>query len=139
SQLSHTCPTTRQRTRLLPPYSNRPGCAPPVFPRCSPLLLRQPPRSTLFPSTTLFRSALRVVDAPRLPPPTPEQVRALRLLEEERSEEHTSELQSRENIVCRRMRAKKDAARRLNVSVRWTECRADVDAANRCIHGSSLT
>src|SRR2546430_11868951 len=71
-------------------------------------MIRRPPRSTLFPYTTLFRSerehrlqilALQqylVAEAPR---------EARRLLE--RSEEHTSELQSQSNLVCRLLLEKK--------------------------------
>src|SRR5437016_7698351 len=70
-------------------------------------MIRRPPRSTLFPYTTLFRSeppAPRVVGAgvagagsPRSPRPTPTA----------RSEEHTSELQSLTNLVCRLLLEKK--------------------------------
>src|SRR5690606_40757854 len=92
-------------------------------------ILRPPPSSTLFPYTTLFRSSSRT--APSLPwrttnPRTPMASRVRRvsrsvspLLAEEvdtskprtwaprRSEEHTSELQSRENLVCRLLLEKK--------------------------------
>src|SRR6266511_4561759 len=60
------------------------------------LMIRRPPRSTLFPYTTLFRpQARRRPAAPTLGP-----LRRQRRLAG-RSEEHTSELQSRENLVCR--------------------------------------
>src|SRR3712207_7060702 len=79
------------------------------------LMIRRPPRSTLFPYTTLFRSCRR----PRSPParrwrpavppsrpagrsPSPS-ARAGRA----RSEEHTSELQSRQYLVCRLLLEKK--------------------------------
>src|SRR5688572_31053281 len=88
-------------------------------------MLRRPPRSTLFPYTTLFRSyegplhqcsiygskdageklqAMMALGASR---PWPE---ALELLtgERERSEEHTSELQSQSNLVCRLLLEKKN-------------------------------
>src|SRR5712664_4736338 len=59
------------------------------------LMIRRPPRSTLFPYTTLFRST----HAARLHHgPDPE---ALALAQVRRSEEHTSELQSRADLVCR--------------------------------------
>src|SRR2546422_6289301 len=70
-------------------------------------MIRRPPRSTLFPYTTLFRS---VFDPPA-------RIRADRaaLVEEElgvlheiRSEEHTSELQSRLHLVCRLLLEKKN-------------------------------
>src|SRR5438270_6920244 len=67
-------------------------------------MIRRPPRSTLFPYTTLFRSALCVVRPTTsvshsvLPRVTPA---------ERRSEEHTSELQSQSNLVCRLLLEKK--------------------------------
>src|SRR2546430_8921651 len=85
-------------------------------------MIRRPPRSTLFPYTTLFRSRLRARHRPgplllhpggatRAPsdargadhPTTPR---------EERSEEHTSELQSQSNLVCRLLLEKKKTSRR---------------------------
>src|SRR2546430_8787413 len=84
-------------------------------------MIRRPPRSTLFPYTTLFRSRLatarhtprarpaswvsprRVREAGLLPPP------ALRTV---RSEEHTSELQSQSNLVCRLLLEKKKKTKR---------------------------
>src|SRR5215475_14920375 len=67
------------------------------------LMIRRPPRSTLFPYTTLFRSAGHgaeqgVQDAGRARRRRQGQARRHELC---RSEEHTSELQSRENLVCR--------------------------------------
>src|SRR5438270_8956301 len=64
---------------------------------------QQPPRSTLFPYTTLFRSGLhgRIVAAPG-----PLRVRGP-LTRSGRSEEHTSELQSQSNLVCRLLLEKK--------------------------------
>src|SRR2546430_9267758 len=69
-------------------------------------MIRRPPRSTLFPYTTLFRSlevALHLVnaDANRL-----DEVEEFAVLRE-RSEEHTSELQSQSNLVCRLLLANK--------------------------------
>src|SRR2546426_9339133 len=69
-------------------------------------MIRRPPRSTLFPYTTLFRSKrasdpdypIRLADeAPQKPPFVPQK----------RSEEHTSELQSPCNLVCRLLLEKK--------------------------------
>src|SRR3712207_8532290 len=72
-------------------------------------MIRRPPRSTLFPYTTLFRSPVarqvggRVLVAPdhrrRALDALPQ--RGRRVQEEQRSEEHTSELQSRQYLVCR--------------------------------------
>src|SRR5438445_10107418 len=66
------------------------------------LMIRRPPRSTLFPYTTLFRSWLVVWNAVRefLDGTTEGIV--------ERSEEHTSELQSRQYLVCRLLLEKKN-------------------------------
>src|SRR2546427_4230226 len=79
-------------------------------------MIRRPPRSTLFPYTTLFRSACGARLAPaqcarvaavrgdqhRGEPEGPARVGAVR-----RSEEHTSELQSQSNLVCRLLLEKK--------------------------------
>src|SRR3712207_8488439 len=95
--------------------------------------MRRPPRSTLFPYTTLFRSRLtalrsalsvlnprerRIFEARRLSddPITLEDLSAefgvsrerVRQIEVRRSEEHTSELQSRQYLVCRLLLEKKN-------------------------------
>src|SRR3712207_8140725 len=89
------------------------------------LMIRRPPRSTLFPYTTLFRSRVgvdgRLLPVPALGLEEDDRVRVLdRLLDApvgvdrvadrhhlERSEEHTSELQSRQYLVCRLLLEKK--------------------------------
>src|SRR2546430_15945518 len=65
------------------------------------LMIRRPPRSTLFPYTTLFRSHVKVPVSwkPAAQPVT--------RLARSRSEEHTSELQSQSNLVCRLLLEKK--------------------------------
>src|SRR3989454_2482993 len=66
-------------------------------------MIRRPPRSTLFPYTTLFRS-------PALPPvrfPKPVVQAGVPFVSFQRSEEHTSELQSPCNLVCRLLLEKK--------------------------------
>src|SRR3712207_7666001 len=73
------------------------------------LMIRRPPRSTLFPYTTLFRSAstprYRTVLSSLV---WPSRIcTALRLPVRLRSEEHTSELQSRQYLVCRLLLEKK--------------------------------
>src|SRR3712207_8842944 len=90
-------------------------------------MIRRPPRSTLFPYTTLFRSQLLarliyVGDGPQLRPSFKgagddtrhvgivldvEDARYLSLSCDLRSEEHTSELQSRQYLVCRLLLEKK--------------------------------
>src|SRR2546430_3369193 len=68
------------------------------------LMIRRPPRSTLFPYTTLFRSL------PLPPGEVGQDGLVLRRREVgERSEEHTSELQSQSNLVCRLLLEKKKA------------------------------
>src|SRR3712207_7869025 len=78
------------------------------------LMIRRPPRSTLFPYTTLFRSArsgeeLGVYwEVYGLDPERSHDITmSLRLLDHRRSEEHTSELQSRQYLVCRLLLEKK--------------------------------
>src|SRR5437660_9207089 len=72
-------------------------------------MIRRPPRSTLFPYTTLFRSHLpswlRSPSCLRCAPQ--EQTRRARNSSRLRSEEHTSELQSRGHLVCRLLLEKK--------------------------------
>src|SRR3989442_3584752 len=69
-------------------------------------MIRRPPRSTLFPYTTLFRSRQRIRRKPRL---VLEDRTGYRFVgsNELRSEEHTSELQSRPHLVCRLLLEKK--------------------------------
>src|SRR2546427_8547915 len=77
-------------------------------------MIRRPPRSTLFPYTTLFRSL--AARAHRIPPAPvrghPHRIHRPRDDRPEarwsRSEEHTSELQSQSNIVCRLLLEKKN-------------------------------
>src|SRR3712207_7432855 len=96
-------------------------------------MIRRPPRSTLFPYTTLFRSARMDHEAHvRLVHPHPERDRrddhvhlvghesllhrgTLGGPEPRRSEEHTSELQSRQYLVCRLLLEKKKTIQHINV------------------------
>src|SRR3712207_7453343 len=82
------------------------------------LMIRRPPRSTLFPYTTLFRSALFPISEFTMEYPQENKEELLGdqredlddLLEpfkNKRSEEHTSELQSRQYLVCRLLLEKK--------------------------------
>src|SRR5687768_17786645 len=77
-------------------------------------MIRRPPRSTLFPYTTLFRSLLGTTYEhdpadPRAPPALPEIPLDEAVYDRApgRSEEHTSELQSRLHLVCRLLLEKK--------------------------------
>src|SRR5687768_18146523 len=72
------------------------------------LMIRRPPRSTLFPYTTLFRSERLVVDSrPARVGDSPLHGHGLHRRWRVRSEEHTSELQSRLHLVCRLLLEKK--------------------------------
>src|SRR3712207_8139830 len=83
-------------------------------------MIRRPPRSTLFPYTTLFRSFWPEIVDPQTGAPLPEGERGELVLTSltkqafpviryrtGRSEEHTSELQSRQYLVCRLLLEKK--------------------------------
>src|SRR5688572_31707373 len=89
-------------------------------------MIRRPPRSTLFPYTTLFRSrGVKRAGSPAISPGgrfpadlaglgsdpgakgEPERPELRQLLAQVRSEEHTSELQSQSNLVCRLLLEKK--------------------------------
>src|SRR2546422_5543617 len=82
------------------------------------LMIRRPPRSTLFPYTTLFRSLVTQLNGDAPGAADAAKVRTLAaavrdLAEaEQRSEEHTSELQSRLHLVCRLLLEKKKKYRR---------------------------
>src|SRR2546430_14466631 len=79
------------------------------------LMMRRPPRSTLFPYTTLFRSRRGLYPRATSSPPSSPRVRSscsrrYRVSSAaivSRSEEHTSELQSQSNLVCRLLLEKK--------------------------------
>src|SRR3712207_7165729 len=92
-------------------------------------MIRRPPRSTLFPYTTLFRSGLerhgeRVLGRSiagearkareRIGEEMSDKARALR---RKRSEEHTSELQSRQYLVCRLLLEKKKKYTPMNTTI----------------------
>src|SRR5258708_25879289 len=97
------------------------------------LMIRRPPRSTLFPYTTLFRSieaaaldhaldVIRMIQEPGLMPRNPPA----------RSEEHTSELQSPDHLVCRLLLEKKNRKRPAGVPfIREERPSGNVDACLR--------
>src|SRR2546430_10330600 len=66
-------------------------------------MIRRPPRSTLFPYTTLFRSSSVIWRGTTWPSTT----QGRWMIRPMRSEEHTSELQSQSNLVCRLLLEKK--------------------------------
>src|SRR3712207_8475193 len=88
-------------------------------------MIRRPPRSTLFPYTTLFRSPQSMQDLPSTASFKPAQednpissntTRSRSLSLSSRSEEHTSELQSRQYLVCRLLLEKKTKQYTLTLS-----------------------
>src|SRR2546427_7056159 len=98
------------------------------------LMIRRPPRSTLFPYTTLFRSdprpapgrhqAPRRARGPHGRPPRREAARLMAngTVECIRSEEHTSELQSQSNLVCRLLLEKKKRPREMDTQPTYSQC-----------------
>src|SRR5256885_8209202 len=90
-------------------------------------MIRRPPRSTLFPYTTLFRSVRPVHrdsadDVVQLQDALHEFAReANQHARDERSEEHTSELQSPCNLVCRLLLEKKKRIRYFDPSIHMTQ------------------
>src|SRR2546421_1148745 len=111
-------------------------------------MIRRPPRSTLFPYTTLFRS-IPIADLNALPSNTPvtsvtlQPVGALQFntgysinISEgiqntdpaSRSEEHTSELQSRSDLVCRLLLEKKKKTTLYNILQPMRQCRGGAEA-----------
>src|SRR2546428_13267860 len=84
------------------------------------LMIRRPPRSTLFPYTTLFRSLRLAGEARLVAVGRLGGGRVLRIAA--RSEEHTSELQSRSDLVCRLPLAKKTTARNTVTTQQLSSC-----------------
>src|SRR5258706_7406555 len=100
-------------------------------------MIRRPPRSTLFPYTTLFRSIDKPGVGTEIPdeksPPSPVKRMQLRTIDNllralqvvDRSEEHTSELQSLTNLVCRLLLEKKKKI-----------SHSDLNRDDTCVHQS---
>src|SRR5947209_11515988 len=94
------------------------------------IVIRRPPRSTLFPYTTLFRSIFSTpspshIDVRSLGtsrrhvrPACPASTRPIKLFP--RSEEHTSELQSRQYLVCRLLLEKKKKKKTRRIRIQYT-------------------
>src|SRR2546430_4565720 len=89
-------------------------------------MIRRPPRSTLFPYTTLFRSSPRatarsserltfLIQVPYSAPHRAGSLETKGRWHDARSEEHTSELQSQSNLVCRLLLEKKKREKYLHV------------------------
>src|SRR2546422_1897815 len=80
-------------------------------------MIRRPPRSTLFPYTTLFRSISARADGNSRDPRRAKRIGTA--APDSRSEEHTSELQSRLHLVCPLLLEKKKPALRFLSSTGW--------------------
>src|SRR5258707_10871440 len=96
-------------------------------------MIRRPPRSTLFPYTTLFRShkgrwPIEFVLAGDTPPEPWRPADSIAVLKGMRSEEHTSELQSRQYLVCRLLLEKKKK-KSSSISRKSTACALIISAA----------
>src|SRR5258708_13631207 len=98
-------------------------------------MIRRPPRSTLFPYTTLFRSsrgkvrviangaAVYIAAGESWPAPSPEPAAS----EPARSEEHTSELQSPDHLVCRLLLEKKNSKTSRERNIKHTPERGNIN------------
>src|SRR5436190_4631492 len=94
------------------------------------LMIRRPPRSTLFPYTTLFRS----IRVPRLRDASIASLGRLRKHTRPRvarSEEHTSELQSHSDLVCRLLLEKKKKKKKIKNSTRNTQITTIINTTTR--------
>src|SRR5260370_5066113 len=101
-------------------------------------MIRRPPRSTLFPYTTLFRSRIAAEISPKrrldvlvLSSGTYE--RARERVAFERSEEHTSELQSHLNLVCRLLLEKKKNIEHVQQLTAWTQHTVTLFHPDTCV------
>src|SRR2546430_11346005 len=95
-------------------------------------MIRRPPRSTLFPYTTLFRSSTVILVTADHGEEFQEHgpLKHGSHLYEERSEEHTSELQSQSNIVCRLLLEKKQCLPNL-ILMNKRQCDSKQNPRNR--------
>src|SRR2546427_6463082 len=100
-------------------------------------MIRRPPRSTLFPYTTLFRSRRKeaLTENPKANRSTSpglirQPARSMQALNSTRSEEHTSELQSQSNLVCRLLLEKKKNTKKTTYSS---------TTKSQSLHDNSLT
>src|SRR5438445_6575666 len=96
------------------------------------LMIRRPPRSTLFPYTTLFRSACKVFASELAFRASNDALQIAGGIG--RSEEHTSELQSRQYLVCRLLLEKKKATRK---STKYRRLQRQAGTVTRKAHTGS--
>src|SRR5438552_9935112 len=97
-------------------------------------MLRRPPRSTLFPYTTLFRST----SAPIRSASAKESAPAGTIMNSCRSEEHTSELQSPDHLVCRLLLEKKNDRQRAGFHAPRLRARTDHASGSHTQRQSAL-
>src|SRR5437016_8067599 len=98
------------------------------------LMIRRPPRSTLFPYTTLFRSVRPPLAAAASKRSSPIACRIMCIVRALRSEEHTSELQSLTNLVCRLLLEKKKKKKQIsqqNTKNNLTQFKTETDTPTR--------
>src|SRR5258706_8545184 len=100
-------------------------------------MIRRPPRSTLFPYTTLFRSPSGLLAAEPIKEFPADFVNMIG--RELRSEEHTSELQSLTNLVCRLLLEKKTPRTQGAARQCLTTVQANETAYCQSIHSASTT
>src|SRR5260370_21625439 len=101
------------------------------------LMIRRPPRSTLFPYTTLFRSTWAITsgDPCSLLKATENTISLPRYWLRVRSEEHTSELQSHLNLVCRLLLEKKKNQIHISQAIRQLRSRSSGHVTH-CSHST---
>src|SRR5260370_30729369 len=97
-------------------------------------MIRRPPRSTLFPYTTLFRSRSVTAVGDALAPGTIAAAVFAGRRRQRRSEEHTSELQSHLNLVCRLLLEKKNKTQN-KISPKKGKPIHTAKIALFCVHG----
>src|SRR2546427_2515976 len=98
-------------------------------------MIRRPPRSTLFPYTTLFRSDFKLKLAGSVSEGVPFIHRSVDTDDKtSRSEEHTSELQSQSNLVCRLLLEKKKKKKQRNAHQRIEKKRHRTTGSVRAPH-----
>src|SRR3989442_5765272 len=100
-------------------------------------MIRRPPRSTLFPYTTLFRSAFDVSDfllatASHAASAASIAGSACGVGSSGRSEEHTFELQSRPHLVCRLLLVKKNSTQEACCWSAWWLCENGTASGRQC-------
>src|SRR5258708_31102511 len=93
-------------------------------------MIRRPPRSTLFPYTTLFRS---IQEACVISTRDIANMAVFAMSRVERSEEHTSELQSPDHLVCRLLLEKKKSA------MKWSHSNDPASSIDRSVDGRRAT